>query len=71
MVVDKLERANSAPDASKRREYIASGLAALADAQGRDKQLDQLLETTLAPGSPVPTTEILQRAKQMLNRLQR
>lgn len=71
VVVDKLEHANSAPDASKRREYIAAGLAALADAQGRDKQLDQLLETTLAPGSPVPTTEILQRAKQMLSRLQR
>ncbi len=71
LVVDKLEHANSAPDASKRREYIAAGLAALADAQGRDKQLDQLLETTLAPGSPVPTTEILQRAKQMLSRLQR
>ncbi len=69
-VVDKLEKAGSAPQAA-RREHIAAGLAALADAQGRDKALDQLLEATLAPGSEVPTTEILQRAKQILQRLQR
>ncbi len=69
VVVDKLEKANSAPEVA-RREYIAAGLAALADAQGRDKTLDQLLEATLAPGSIVPTTEILQRAKQLLARLQ-
>ena len=69
VVVEKLEKAASAAEAA-RREHIAAGLAALADAQGRDKMLDQLLETTLAPGSPVPTTEILQRAKVLLARLQ-
>ena len=69
VVVEKLEKANGAAQA-ERREHIAAGLAALADAQGRDKALDQLLEATLAPGSSVPTTEILQRAKTLLARLQ-
>lgn len=70
IVVTELERASAAapPD---RPKHIAAGLASLADAQGRDNGLDQLLEATLAPGSPVPMNEILTRARGLLARLQR
>jgi hypothetical protein len=52
-----------------RREAIAAALAALAEVQGRDRTLDALLEQTLAPGTPVPVIQILDRAKTLLAQL--
>lgn len=53
----------------ERREAIAAGLAALAEVQGRDRTLDALLEQMLAPGSPVPLEQILDRAKALFVQL--
>jgi hypothetical protein len=69
-VVKHLEAAGTL-DPAANREHIAAALAALADAQGRDRALDQLLDSTLAPGSPVPAAEILARARALLERLNR
>lgn len=53
----------------QRREAIGAALAALAEVQGRDRELDRLLEQTLAPGSPVPVEAILARAQTLLAQL--
>ncbi len=50
----------------QRREAIARGLAALAEVQGRDRELDNLLARTMAPGSPVAVEEIGERAQLVL-----
>jgi hypothetical protein len=59
-------RAAAASTGPAARQAIAAGLAALAEAQGRDRGLDALLSATLAPGSPVPVAEILARAEQVV-----
>jgi hypothetical protein len=51
---------------SDARTAMGRGLGALAEAQGRDRELDALLVQTLAPGSPVPVEAILARAIEVL-----
>lgn len=51
------------------RVAIAGALAALADAQGRDRELDALLAQTLNPAQELPTVQILGRAQSILSQL--
>ncbi len=51
------------------REAIGAALAALSDAQGRDRELDALLAQTLAPGNPIPVSRIRERAQGVLQLL--
>lgn len=67
-VVQNLAAAQTSPGPES-RQYIGAALAALAEAQGRDRVLDAMLEQTLAPGSVVPTLLILERAQELLVRL--
>jgi len=64
-VVQHMERA-LASDGPEARTHIGAGLAALSEAQGRDHVLDALLAKTLAPGSPVPVENILERSREVL-----
>lgn len=67
-VVASLTKAKNTPGPES-RPYIGAALAALAEAQGRDRVLDAMLEQTMAPGSVVPTLLILERAQELLARL--
>ncbi len=67
-VVDNLTLADERKGAEG-REATGRGLAALAEAQGRDRELDQLLAQTLDPGAPVPTERIRARASEVLRSL--
>ena len=67
-VVAHLTEAEASGDAS-RRPAIAKGLVALAEAQGRDRGLDELLAQTLDPSKPPPLAAILERAKEVLKGL--
>lgn len=67
-VVSSLVKAQAAPGLEG-RQYIGAALAALAEAQGRDRVLDAMLEQTMAPGSVVPAQLILERARELLARL--
>ena len=45
------------------RDAVASALKALAEAQGRDRELDDLLGETMVPGTDVPVQAIITRAE--------
>lgn len=65
IVVRALEAAVQKPAAAARGD-IGVGLAALSEAQWRDRELDALLALTLIPGGSLPLQEILARAKVVL-----
>jgi hypothetical protein len=67
-VVENMESAMAAQGPAARR-FIGAGLAALSEAQGRDAILDRLMAEAMAPGSAVPLSEILRRARQVLAQL--
>ncbi|MBI5510056.1 MAG: hypothetical protein HY903_14965 [Deltaproteobacteria bacterium] len=67
-VVSKLELAAKAHGSSA-REAVGAALAALAEAQGRDRELDQLLAQSMVPGNPIRVGEILTRAGSVLRQL--
>ncbi|OGQ92082.1 MAG: hypothetical protein A2289_24070 [Deltaproteobacteria bacterium RIFOXYA12_FULL_58_15] len=46
-------------------KHISVALAALAEAQGRDRTLDLLLGQTMSPGNDVPVQDILARAREI------
>ena len=68
MVVAKLEVATQTTGAAA-REPIGAALAALAEAQGRDRELDRLLNQSMDPGHAVPVAGILERARTLLKQL--
>lgn len=68
IVVERMALA-AAEQGPLRREAIGAALAALAEVQGRDRELDRLLEQTLAPGTPVPVDAVLTRARALLAQL--
>ena len=68
IVVDKTGEA-MALAGPERGAAMAAGLAALAEVEGRDKQLDKLLESAMDPGSVVPLEDILNLATAALARL--
>jgi hypothetical protein len=51
------------------RDAIAAALKALAEAQGRDRELDDLLNKTMEPGRAVATEAILNRVQAVLKTL--
>lgn len=69
IVASHLESARTTENTRKRRNGIATALAALAELQGRDESLDKLLERTLDPSSPVPVDEIQVRCRSLLEQL--
>ncbi|MEM6531481.1 MAG: hypothetical protein AAF654_02600 [Myxococcota bacterium] len=69
IVVDNLGAAQAGAEPTSRRSAIAAALGALAEVQGRDRELDRLLEATLDPGSEVPEKAILEVASAVLAKL--
>jgi hypothetical protein len=51
------------------RAAIGRGLAALSEASGRDRDLDQMLAQAMAPGGTVPVADILTRAETLVEAL--
>lgn len=68
-VVSRLESARASRDTTRRRESLAGALAALAELEGRDRDLDRLIAQTLEPGTPVPEGEIHELASSLLAKL--
>lgn len=66
--IDNLQRASKTNDADA-RTAVGRAVAALAEAQGRDKVLDELLAKTLDPVSPVPAIDLQARAIEILTGL--
>lgn len=52
------------------REAIGRGLAALSEAHGRDRLLDQMLAEAMAPGGRLPVEDILLRAETLVGILE-
>ncbi|MEO1173143.1 MAG: hypothetical protein AAFX94_13995, partial [Myxococcota bacterium] len=69
VVVQELSVARKADDAREKRASIAAALGALAEVQGRDRELDRLLEATMDPSSTVPEEEIFSVASSVLGKL--
>jgi hypothetical protein len=51
------------------RFALGKALAALAEAQGRDRELDALVAQTLDPATPVPLEALLARTEEVLSRM--
>lgn len=67
-VAANLKQAQEHPG-SEARLCIGKAMAALADAQWRDKDLDALLAQTLDPAKPVPADAILDRVHDLLHKM--
>ncbi len=68
VVVDNLEVAR-AGDSAQRRPALAGALAALAELEGRDRELDGLIAQTLDPVTAVPEAELYRLASSLLAKL--